>query len=141
MAFVTEKASEQDIEQYGLRAINKTYSKGEEFDWTIDRERDIYLRKMRFHWHDPSRSDFIFYWQQHLLPIKIRSVEYMGSPGKALNQTWAVVPLYGSDVFWLPRDLEDFRVQITMNLKQALTAYGTHGSRGAYSEYIARFQF
>ncbi|WP_200958258.1 hypothetical protein [Massilia sp. Root335] len=46
MAFINEFIPEADIKKYGIEEINKKYIVGgtKSGQWTIDRDRDIYLR-------------------------------------------------------------------------------------------------
>jgi hypothetical protein len=48
MAFVNEYISPQDCAAYGIKEIDKAYVVGgtSSGQWTIDRERDIYLRQV-----------------------------------------------------------------------------------------------
>lgn len=141
MTFVTEKVTSQDIEKYGLPALNEIYRRSSNYEWTIDRDRDIYLRRMGQSWQEPEFKIFSFYWKGHELEIGLRSVSYERTASGALHQTWAISPLPGSTKFWLPPELELQRPQITSDLKEALVAFGTAGIANAYTAYVATFQF
>lgn len=73
MAFVNEYVSDEDVKKYGLEEINRRYSKIDipgRFSWTVDRERNIYLRKMRSD-KDAFWEDFTFFWQGELLAVRL----------------------------------------------------------------------
>lgn len=64
MAFVNEYIPEVDIEKYGIKTIDQSLFGKEgttnRRDWTIDRERNIYLRKVA---NSPRESaDNIYRW-------------------------------------------------------------------------------
>lgn len=62
MTFINEKVSEQDIEKYGLREINKQFVRGDiSYYWTIDQDRNIYLRDMGGNWQEPEQQRFSFF--------------------------------------------------------------------------------
>jgi len=48
MAFVNEHIPQEDVEKYGLESIDKNFIVGgtNSRAWTIDRERNIYLRNV-----------------------------------------------------------------------------------------------
>ena len=51
MAFVNEYISDEDVEKYGIRQLrdelHANYATREHWEWTIDRERDAYLMRLR----------------------------------------------------------------------------------------------
>ncbi len=143
MSFVNEKVSEQDIEKYGLREINKQFLKGDfEYDWTIDRERDVYLRIMGNNWQEPQEQKVSFYWKGHLLRFDLR----MSTSGKNVRGgkgdcTWSLSSNNTLKTLWLPDDLEVHREEVTGDLKQALSAYKDFGRRSVIVDHTAYFQF
>ena len=47
MGFINEYISESDIKKYDIKALDEKYYKAHyEPSWTVDHERDIYLRYM-----------------------------------------------------------------------------------------------
>ncbi len=142
MTFVNEKVSEQDIEKYGLRSINKTFLKPDiEYDWTIDREREIYLRVMGNNWQEPQEQKISFYWKGHLLRMDLKRVgnedNVRGGKGGC---TWSLLPI-GRKHLELPTELQIHRDQITHDLKEALTAYKDFGRRSVIGDHTANFLF
>jgi hypothetical protein len=67
MAIVTERMSPSDILKYGELEKNSEWRfvlNPENLPrWTIDRERNIYLRGLSFDWQEPARRAFVFYYK------------------------------------------------------------------------------
>lgn len=62
MAFTNEFISEEDLEKYGIREINLRFNKSSIMaDWTVDHDRDIYLRKLL-----QGRDEFCDQYSYHL---------------------------------------------------------------------------
>ena len=62
MPFVNECVPADDIDRYGLRAVNQQFLKGDfSYEWTIDRERNVYLRAMGNEREAPEEWRFSFY--------------------------------------------------------------------------------
>jgi hypothetical protein len=141
MVFITEKVSEEDIEKYALRDINKKLNSTQEFKWTVGRERDIYLRFIRSNWQEPHEQEFSFYWRGTLLRIILRSLAFEGEHEGVLRQTWEVISFDGSNAIWLPSELEQHREQITNDLKAVLIAHQRDASVPVYTDYVAQFKF
>lgn len=121
MAFVNEYIPEADSEKYGIKEINKRFlSTGT--SWTIDRERDIYLRNVA-HGREEFRhqSTWTFYWHGELLVVKLDMVKAGGKRGEAC---WAHKKIRGIE---LPQHLEGKRAEILNDLREALTAYKDGG--------------
>lgn len=136
MAFVNEHVPEGDIKKYGLEEINQCYGKSNDRpDWTMDRERDIYLR-----WivtgEDEFRGqhDFTFYWKGTLIFVRLRIVNgrLMGTRGWT---TWRLVMMN------LPGELEEKKPEILADLKEALTVYKDYGVYSYLVEHSATFEF
>ena len=55
MAFVNEYISDEDVEKYTIRQLREelhaNYATREHWEWTIDRERDAYLVRIRLRPH------------------------------------------------------------------------------------------
>ncbi len=89
MAFVNEWISQEDIEKYGLVALCAEYSKDDskytavknpkdEIDWTIDREREIWLIDMAsavnpdFKFPSPTQETiFILHYQDDNVEVRL----------------------------------------------------------------------
>lgn len=136
MGFVNEHVSAEDIEKYGLEQIDKRYRKAHfQPAWTVNREKDIYLR-----WMSAGREElcdheyFTFYWQGTLLDVetKRRGVGTRGGKGES---TWALVRLE------IPQNICDKKSEILLDLKEALAAFKDFGVRSTTTDHTAKFEF
>ncbi|MDH5548204.1 MAG: hypothetical protein OEZ43_21750 [Gammaproteobacteria bacterium] len=135
MGFINEYVSEEDDRKYGLEEIDKRYRKAHSRpSWTIDRERNIYLR-----WMYPGREEyfdhfyFTFYWQDTLFDVDL---EYKGSYENGEGQTvWTLVQLS------TPGKLRDKRAEIIHDLKEALVVFKDFGVRSRLTAHKAIFEF
>ncbi len=119
--FVNEYIPEADIEKYGIREINKSFLCND-FHWTVDRERDMYLRKVeRGREEFRHQSTWTFYWHGELLRVEIDAVEAGGDRG---GYCWSHKKIRGLQI---PHNLEGRRNEILNNLKEALLAYKDGG--------------
>jgi len=113
MAFVNEFVSPEDFEKFGFKELNrKLRMMDEETNWTVDKERDIYIRRIsqlgpsygyeHFHmyWHGALFKVFIIYGDNHLRSLK------------------------GME---LPKELEQHKSDIIDDLKEALKVMGDGG--------------
>lgn len=136
MAFVNEYVSDEDVKKYGLEEINRRYSKVDipgRYSWTVDRERNIYLRKMRSD-KDAFWEDFTFFWQGELLAVRL-SEEGTAIRGGTGTTRWKLIHLVLTD------SLTDRRDEILAVLKEALRAYKTAGVYSAVADHTAIFEF
>lgn len=137
MTFVLEKVSEADIEKYGLREINKkTPIANPDFEWVFDRERDMYLRCMGTESRiDPYRYYFNWYWKGVLLAISFQK-HGEGKRGGKGSTTW---DFDGGDQ--LPAHLMPYWNEFLVDIKEALTAYGSFGTYSTIVDHTAYFKF
>lgn len=66
VTFVNEYITPEDAEKYHLAEIDAQFRGGSESrDWTIDRERDIYLRNLSWEREEEARYEgyWTFYWK------------------------------------------------------------------------------
>lgn len=141
MAFVSEReVSEDDIVKFKLREISKEPD-AKFFMWTIDRERDVYIRPTGYDWQEPTRQYYSCYWKGRVIDLDVLFVSDEGNPGDVLRQTWRVMSLDGSGRVWLPADLEPLRGEITSDLKDAFAARIEHdyGNRHTSYEFTLHF--
>jgi hypothetical protein len=116
MAFINEFVSPADVEKYGLKEINRQYRMLDEgTDWTVDVERDIYIRRISQRGPSDGSVYFHMYWRGTVFRVFI------------LRLGNARLGLRGME---LPQELESFRTQILADLKEALAV---HGDAGMYS--------
>lgn len=64
MAFVNEYIPVDDVKKYGIEEIDRRFLKTTyQPDWTVDRERNIYLRQVASRREEfASQKDYTFYW-------------------------------------------------------------------------------
>lgn len=140
MVFVNEFISAEDVERSGLRAIDdKVYvGRTRARDWTIDRERNIYLRNIASGGGaDPDMRNqltWTLYWRGDILTLRLDLLEASGGPDEPGWSLWKLVWLNGSN--GLPQHLRKYKVEIIADLEAALTAYRGSGVYSAdYSDY------
>ncbi|PZO65194.1 MAG: hypothetical protein DI635_03935 [Pseudoxanthomonas suwonensis] len=135
MTFVNEFISDADVDKYGLKAIDEKFIVGgtRARDWTIERERGIYLRNVAIGGgNEPeirNQTQWSFYWKGHMLYLRL---DHMGSGTDADGTGWTrwrMIWLNGSN--GLPHQLKPLQSKILADLEQALTAYR---SAGKYSK-------
>lgn len=131
MGFVNEFIPEEDVEKYQLAEIDKRFVVGgtNARDWTIDRERDIYLRIVavgREDWRN--QTEWTLYWHGTLLTMRLDLMDGGGEPGEPGWSHWKLVWMSGSS--GLPEHLKAHKAEILSDLKEALTTYR---SAGVYS--------
>ena len=85
MAFVNERISEDDRKKFGLDEVDKWLSntgKVPNRDWTIDHEREIYLREVnRGREEYRYKSTWHFYWRGELMTVCLETLSAGGEPG------------------------------------------------------------
>ncbi|AWV07558.1 hypothetical protein [Marilutibacter maris] len=137
MAFVNEFIPEADVEKYGLKEIDQHFIIGgtNARDWTIDRERDIYLRNVANGREEfRSQTEWTFYWHGAELTLRLYLLEGKGGRGEAGWSHWKLAMLNGTN--GLPEHLKAQKAQILRDLKDALIAYrGAGVYSAAYSDY------
>lgn len=140
MGFVNEYIPKADVEKYNIKAIDEGFVVGgtKSRQWTIDRERDIYLRCVsRGAGSDPdirNQMEWTLYWKGNLLILRLDLVEGQGGGGEPGWSHWRLIWLQGSD--GVPANLKPQRNQILEALEEALTTYqGAGVYSAAYSSY------
>ena len=135
MAFVNERISEEDRKKYGLDEVDKWLSntgKVPNRDWTIDHEREIYLREVnRGREEYRYKSTWHFYWRGELMTVCLETLSSGGERGGHGWSHYKLVDCYMKG-FFVPDHLADRREEIIEDLKDALTAYkggGIHSTR------------
>jgi hypothetical protein len=142
MVFVNEVVPATDVVKYGLPAVNKEFLvDSATFEWTVDRDADVYLRWMGYDWQDPTEQKFSLYWKGHLLRITLRATDVTGTRGGAGSIRWTASKSAKGGRIPLPPALEAQRADITADLKAALTAFRSAGLRTAYATFTTHFGF
>lgn len=138
MAFVNEHIPEADLKKYGIEEIDKQFIVGGTHDmsWTVDRERDIYLRCVaRGRFEDSDRSTWTFYWRGELMTVCLKTVD-SGSDGDRYGHGWVRYQLVNCyrQGFFIPDHLLAQRDEIIADLREGLAARkgGVYSSKSTY---------
>ena len=138
MAFVNEWVSKEDIEKYGLVDLCKKYQGDEwkyigvkdpnrKIDWTIDRERDIWLIKIasvtnqEYDFPSPTEEKiFLFHYQKQVREVRVKS-EFISKDHNVFKMGWKYLSMD-------TEGLDDREIQsIKKILCEALKVYGQVG--------------
>jgi hypothetical protein len=139
MTFINEFIPPEDVEKFHLDEIDKGLITGiDTDDWTVDRERNIYLRKVAAGGgSDPdlsNRSKWTLYWKSDLLILGMEYLEGTGERGQPGWSHWLLVWVNGSND--LPASLKVHKAEFLADLEEALTAYQGGGVYSAnYTDY------
>lgn len=138
MGYVNEFIPADDIKKYSIEEIDSKFVGGSRSrQWTIDRERNSYLRNVsRGGGSDPdlrNQTTWTFFWQGELITLQLDLLEASGDPGEPGWSHWLLVRANGSN--GLPNHLRSQGIEFLDDLKQALTAYkdlGVYSSNTGY---------
>lgn len=139
MGFVNEYISDADVEKYNLKAIDEKFISGGTHarDWTIDRERNIYLRNVAMgRGLEPGgnkvnlsyQTTWTLYWRGDLLTMRLDLLDGKGGCGEPGWSHWRLVWLEGEHA-------EIGRREVLEVLKEALLAYKDFGVFSVTSGY------
>lgn len=139
MGFVNEYISVEDVEKYNLEAIDEKFISGgtRARDWTIDRERNIYLRNVAMgRGLEPGGNEvnlsyqttWTLYWRGNLLTMRL---DLLGGRGEYGEPGWSHWRLVGLE----SQHPEIERSQVLEILKEALVAYKDFGVFSVTSGY------
>lgn len=126
MPFVNEYIPAEDFAKYGLHEIDKRQASAVRArDWTVDRERGIYLRELNRGREEFSyESYWTFFWRGSAYTIELHAIEGGGRPGAPGWAKWGLVRVNGRDApTGLPEPAEEFLA----DLHDALLAYKDGG--------------
>ena len=130
MAFVNERISEEDRKKYGLDEVDKWLSntgKVPNRSWTIDHERETYLRVINRGREEYSyKSTWHFYWRGELMTVCLETLSSGGERGGHGWSHYKLVDCYMKG-FFVPDHLLDRRDEIVKDLRDALIEYGDGG--------------
>ena len=132
MAFVNEEVSKEDAEKYGMEKIDENYLVGRIYDrtWTIDRARDIYLRRVARGRDELSHiSTWTFSWKGALIWFKRAMIDFKGARNAPC---WSHQKAYD---FRIPETVQSHREEIFRDLHDAFLAYKTGGIYATCTEY------
>jgi hypothetical protein len=143
MAFVNEYASKEDIAKYQFKEIDKRIGIGQRTnatDWTVDREREMYLRHVAWqngedHQSTPF-SGYTFLWKGHLFWMEMEAVEInikqdeVGFARRRITQLCLMGDQFrqvSCSKECLPPELAVHRDEILKDIYDALLAYKEFG--------------
>ncbi|MBS0355280.1 MAG: hypothetical protein JSR83_15435 [Proteobacteria bacterium] len=132
MAFVNEYLSEDDCKKYEIHLIDERFVVGgtSSNSWTIDRDRNIYLRTVARGREEFSHlSTWTLYWHEDLIVLELENLSTSGPTGGVCHGHKRVRSIE------IPPHLEDKRADILSDLKDALTAYKDGGVYARATEY------
>ena len=132
MAFVNERIPETDVEKYGLVEIDrKCFPATNSRDWTIDRERNIYLRHVAIPHRETTdnKHQWTFFWKGTILWFERLITDFKGGPNKPC---WSHSKVSKFDI---PESLRDHREEIHSDLREAFLAYRTGGIFDTSTEF------
>ena len=136
MPFVNEYISPEDAEKYTLAEIDvQLRAGGISQQWTIDRERDIYLRIVSRGREEEDRHESLwsFYWKGTPLLLRLDLLDAGGKAGSMGWSRWQLVYLNGSK--GLPAAMKPNQQRILDDLKEALTTYKDSGILARCTDY------
>jgi hypothetical protein len=118
MGFVNEKISEEDVKKYDFEGLSKTFHvslSNLKYQWTIDRERSIFLVFLIQH-REEEYCHFLLWWDGQFIPF---SISYLatGNPYGELSITW------DKPLFAFPDDFNASYDEVVRVLKEALIEY------------------
>ena len=136
MAFVNEYISEEDIKKYDIEALNKKFCIADyNSKWTVDSERDIYLRYIG-HGHEEfiQEHDFYMFWEGGVIDICL----HVEQGGKIDGPQWRHYELIKIKI---PDEISEYKANILDDLKEALTEFKSAGLFSRCSTFKATFEF
>ncbi len=137
MAFVNEEIPEADVEKYGLEKIDDSFFGAggtTSRNWTIDRARDIYLRRVAIGRDELSHiSTWTFSWKGALIWFKRAMIDFKGARNAPC---WTHQKVYD---FRIPEAVQNHREEIFRDLHDAFLAYKDGGIYATCTEYSIQF--
>ena len=146
MSFVNEYASDEDVDRYELNKIwdkyyiydKGNYFRGERPDFTIDRERNIFLMVVGGDMvGDYYRYKFLLY----LGDVEIISYLYKTDEGSSDLEDNPYVIVWGLKKIDIPENLDLDDSEVKNILKEAVAVYGYAGAKRQLSELVVKFDF
>jgi hypothetical protein len=140
VTFVNEFITPEDAEKYHLDEIDAKFNGGNiSRQWTIDRERGIYLRNLSWGREEETRHEglWTFYWRGTPLTLRLDLLHATGKRGGAAWSHWRLVRLNGTN--GLPSTLKLNQQSILDDLRDALLAYKDGGVFSKSAEFSVDF--
>ncbi|PYG85605.1 hypothetical protein LY28_03293 [Ruminiclostridium sufflavum DSM 19573] len=120
MAFVNERMTKEEMAEFEAKAIKNPGNRLSIFrpyQWTINREENIYLIWALREREEPHDYYFLLGWKGTLMPVKLREYWAKGSP-----RIWSLLHVK------IPEELKVYEHEISKSLKNALTVYAFNGN-------------
>jgi hypothetical protein len=139
MPFVNELIPVEDIEKYQLAEIDEKFVVGgtRSRQWTIDRDRDIYLRNVArgagSELEIRNQHKWIFYWKGYELTLRLDLIAGSGEVGEPARYHRRLMWVNGSN--GLPASLKPHAKEILNDLKEALLIYKDFGIYSESTEF------
>jgi hypothetical protein len=134
MPYVNEKMSKEDFEKYTSESfLEKFGSISPRFDWTIDRQRDIWLREydtLADREEDFGKelwTDWGFYWRGGFVVLRTKFLQKEFS--KLSGEFYGYVKILKLKI---PKDVEQYKQEMLKDFKEALEA--SHFGLGIYDD-------
>ncbi len=141
MAFVNEEIPTEDEKKYRIDEINKEFLMPPgDSSWTMDRDRDIYLRWMEADREEPSEQQVSFYWKGGRFIIDLKRDEEGKYGGKG-STTWSWNGMYPPENPKGQAILDNHLEEIVTDLKEALKTYKDGGIYSTIADHTAYFDF
>ncbi|NKI93551.1 hypothetical protein [Rhizobacter sp. SG703] len=124
MAFSNEYISDADVKKYDLESIDQKFVVGgtHSRDWTIDRDRNIYLRVVTRGREEMAHvSTWTLFRHGDLVAVEL---ELQGTTGGVAQASSAYIKVRRTD---LPEHLQALRSDVLADFREALVAYGDGG--------------
>ena len=138
MAFVNERISSENIEKYKIKEFDdKNYKGHYKPQWTVDHERDIYLRYLYSDREEYcNRDTYVLYWHGEFVFVKVE-IDGGGIREKAAWRRYKLLKLT------LPEALKGYETEVLADLKEAFIVYKNLGISSDVSDenFTATFDF
>lgn len=137
MAFINENISDENRKKYNIDEINQKFHMGEiSRDWTIDKERDIYIRIMHAGREEASHcSTWTLFWKNELIFFELENISTSEKP-KGIMHGYLVITRLD-----IPEHLLKDKKDIMDALVEAFTAYKDGGVYATATEYTVMLEF
>ena len=136
MAFVNEWISEEDMEKYHIREIRKKMVASEcRPDWVRDRERDMYLMKIRGLGQANEFEVWLLYARGKYAAVRIYRMGEKRLEDGTVHKSWRFVRFHKGLFFTFPEPPQEDLPAIFRLLEEALSVYGSRGIRAFEPEH------
>lgn len=132
MVFVNEEISDEDYVSFDLEALDARPISGnpKPRDWTIDRDRNIYLRLSRVGREENfGMKSWDFFWKNALIEVELTPVSSVGPRGGHIETVHQLSSLK------MEPELRSHREAIIADLRAALEARMDAGIRSTATSY------